>query len=122
MGMELTIVKQRLNINDELMKEWDEIHVEDIETKKLIVSTQMLAVYNSESMKPAIVSTKDELNGKVLKAIDGSVGSGWTVKAYKKMWVKLHTSKSPRGSNYIETPSPFNTSKCGLVNIRNDDQ
>ena len=51
-----------------MMKEWDEIYLEEIESNTLIVSTQTLAVYNSESMKPAIVSTKDELNGKVLKS------------------------------------------------------
>ena len=64
-GVELIIVKQQFNCNDEMVQEWDEIDVEEIESNKLIVSTQTLAAYNAESMKPAIASTKDELNSKV---------------------------------------------------------
>ena len=30
------------------------------------------------------------------------------------------TIKPPRASSYIKTPAPYNNSRCGLINIKNE--
>ncbi len=41
-------------MNDDVMKEWDEVYEDEFQATKLVVSTQTSAVKSSESMKPTI--------------------------------------------------------------------
>ncbi len=91
--MELIIIKQNI-ADDDMMHEWDEVPIEVMQSKTINASTQALAVYTAESMKPAKASVKNELDIKIRTSIDGVPGSNWSVKAYKKIWIKLHTNKS----------------------------
>ena len=50
-----------------------------------------------------------------------SLDSGWIVKTYDLLFVDIFETKPLRGSSYIETPEQFSNSKCGLINIQNDD-
>jgi hypothetical protein len=52
----------------------------------------------------------------------GIEGSGWKVKQIKSLSIKVYKIKPSRGSSYIPTPSPYNNSRCGLINIQNDDE
>jgi len=48
-------------------------------------------------------------------------GSGYSVKKIHRVFLKSYTVKPVRGSSYIPTPEKFAHSKCGLVNINNED-
>jgi hypothetical protein len=48
-------------------------------------------------------------------------GSGYSVKKIHRVFLKSYTVKPVRGSSYIPTPEKFAHNKCGLVNIKNED-
>ena len=49
-------------------------------------------------------------------------GSNWKVKRYVKLAIDFYSTKPSRGSSYIPTPEKYSNAKCGLINIRNEDQ
>ena len=49
-------------------------------------------------------------------------GSEWRIYKVLFLYIQCFTIKPQRGSSYIPVPSPFNNAKCGLINIKNDDQ
>ena len=48
-------------------------------------------------------------------------GSGYTVKKINHVFLKSYKVKPIRGSSYIPTPEKFANSRCGLINIKNED-
>ena len=38
------------------------------------------------------------------------------------IFIDIYETNPIRGSSYIPTPPKFNNSRCGLINIQNDDQ
>jgi hypothetical protein len=89
--------------------------------KNLNVSTKNISVYTSDTMKEIILSLEKELIRKLDAAIEASTGSGWSVFRYNKMYSILHTINTPRAGSYIKTPEKYDFPKCGLINIRNED-
>ena len=53
---------------------------------------------------------------------NGLQGSGWKIKQIKTLSIRVYKTKPPRGSSYIPTPAPYNTSRSGLINIQNEDE
>lgn len=47
--------------------------------------------------------------------------SGWILHRYKNLIVDIFGINSVRGSSYISTPEKYSNPKCGLINIRNED-
>ena len=37
------------------------------------------------------------------------------------MFIKFYNNKTARGGSYIKTPEKYNNPKCGLINIKNED-
>ena len=52
----------------------------------------------------------------------GENGSGWIIKKHLNIFIDIYETNPIRGSSYIPTPPKFNNSRCGLINIQNDDQ
>ena len=48
-------------------------------------------------------------------------GSNWKLKDYINFTVEVFKIRPTRGSSYIPTPTRFSNPKCGLINIRNED-
>ena len=48
-------------------------------------------------------------------------GSGWIIHRYKTLAVDIFDINSVRGSSYIPTPEKYSNPKCGLINIKNED-
>jgi hypothetical protein len=48
-------------------------------------------------------------------------GSNWKIKEYTSFVIDIWKIKPIRGAAYIPTPARFNNAKCGLINIRNED-
>ena len=47
--------------------------------------------------------------------------SEYRVKQFISLEIKTHKIKPERGATYIPTPEKYKNPKCGLVNIKNDD-
>ena len=59
----------------------------------------------------------------VLNNKDGKpIGSGWGIVSFNKLSINIFETKARRASSYIPTPEKYSNPKCGLVNIRNDDE
>ena len=50
-----------------------------------------------------------------------NLGSEWRLDRFKRFIVACYTIRPPRASSYIPTPEPYNSSRCGLINIQNND-
>ena len=72
-------------------------------------------------MKETRLALEDELDTKIAKAIEDAGGSGWTIYQFHKMYITLCTEKTSRTGSYIKTPETYNYPKCGLINIKNED-
>ena len=78
-------------------------------------------------MKNAIEEQLREMASKVevldQKDAEGkSMGFGWTIVSIEKLAIDTFETKPLRGSSYIETPEKYSNSRCGLINIRNEDE
>jgi hypothetical protein len=104
---------------------------------KLIVNDMDLIYHYDEfptttKIKEITISDVDELVDTLLTDIANKIdnpftnnnlqGSGWKIKQIKTLYIKVYKIKPPRGSSYIPTPAPYNTSRSGLINIQNDDE
>ena len=49
-------------------------------------------------------------------------GSGWVIIKFYYLKIFIYETRPVRGSSYIPTPIKFYNPKCGLINIKNDDQ
>ena len=45
----------------------------------------------------------------------------FSVGAIHKIVITVYSTRRARGSSYIQTPEPYHNSRCGLINIKNDD-
>ena len=52
----------------------------------------------------------------------GEQGTGWIIKKFLNIFIDIYETKPIRAASYIPTPQQFNNSRCGLINIQNDDQ
>ena len=50
------------------------------------------------------------------------MGSNWSVKRFESLFAVAHTLRAPRSSSYIATSLRYAAHKCGLINIRNNNQ
>ena len=54
--------------------------------------------------------------------IHGESGSGWYIVKYNHIDIDLFETKHLRAASYIQTHEKYNNSRCGLINIKNDDR
>ena len=52
----------------------------------------------------------------------GENGSGWIIKKFLNIFIDIYETNPIRAASYIPTPPKYNNSRCGLINIQNDDQ
>ena len=50
------------------------------------------------------------------------MGSGWKIVVINILAIDIFESQPLRGSSYIEPPEKYSNAKCGLINIRSDDE
>ena len=44
-----------------------------------------------------------------------------SINRIEKIIIVVYQTKKSRGSSYIPTPPPYDNSRCGLINIKNED-
>ena len=48
--------------------------------------------------------------------------SGWIIEALNYLNLDFYVVKPVRGSSWIPTPATYSNSRCGLINVKDDDQ
>ena len=81
----------------------------------------------STNIKDITISDVDEIVDTLLLDLENKIdhpfsdnglqGSGWKIKQIKTLSIKVYKIKPPRGSSYIPTPAPYNTSRLSLIHI-----
>ena len=66
-------------------------------------------------LKNDLTSQEDEIGERV-------EGSGWTLYRYLYFTIDIFKIRPIRASSYIPTPEKYANAKCGLINIKNEDQ
>jgi predicted nucleic acid-binding Zn-ribbon protein len=84
------------------------------------ISTKHQTVYSSSQIDRVVDSLIEDLLNR-FEHINHK-GSGYTVKKINHVFLKSYKVKPIRGTSYIPTPEKFANSRCGLVNIKNEDQ
>ena len=88
---------------------------EDIRASRAFVSSKG-ADSSLISLDDTLQSQKDEVYAKIIQKIDS-----YGINRVEKIIIVLYQTKKSRGSSYIPTPPPYNNSRCGLINIKNED-
>jgi hypothetical protein len=119
-AIEYSMIKMKVDDEDE---DPDEINLVRVGRERIGISkTKAVNVYNTGSIRPTILNLKRELETKFFNGLENQVGSNWAIDKVIKLFAQTYTLKTKKGSSYIPTPARFAASKCGLINIRNEDQ
>ena len=121
LGVEATWVKvqdRHLHESDIIIDEDEQFHGFNI--KRLTLDSKHITIYNKENVDSVLSNMMKDLEEKIesVRLSD----TGWSIKRIHSIYLKSFTNKAVRGSNYIQTPDKYKNSKCGLINIQNDDQ
>lgn len=105
----------------------DENGDEKREYQKGIISTKKPNIITKANYKETIKNEINILREVILGAYgDGTDieknGSGWNFEKIEEFITDIFEIKPVRGSSYIPTPEKYSNAKCGLINIRNEDQ
>ena len=84
------------------------------------LSTQIPLTITKASYKNVIDNQLAELKAKIETFVD--IKSGYKFEEITKFDIDMFETKALRGSSYIPTPEKYSNPKCGLVNIKNEDQ
>ena len=77
-----------------------------------------------DNIKDVVDASLNYLGGCILcNSHEGSMmdDSNWVLHKYLYLKVDCFTTRALRASSYIPTPPKFSNAKCGLINIRNED-
>ena len=119
-------IKMRLHLTyEQLIEDFD--GNKTAERREAILGNKQVHTITKHNMKNAIEEQLQEMASKVevldQKDAEGkSLGSGWTIVSIDKLAIVTFETKPLRGSSYIETPEKYSNSRCGLINIRNEDE
>ena len=69
-----------------------------------------------DSLDDTLQSQKIEVSEKIEVEFDSD-----PISRIEKIIIVVYQTKKSRGSSYIPTPPPYNNSRCGLINIKNED-
>jgi hypothetical protein len=53
---------------------------------------------------------------------EDGIGSGWRIKRWIKYTIDMFKIRPLRAGSYIPTPERYSNSRCGLRNVKNNDQ
>ena len=99
-------------------KKNEDINVYEELTKH--VKTKIITVYSKKKIDEYINTLYDKLIS--LFVSDNAPNTKWILKRINYIFVELFEIKPARGSSHIPTPEKYKNAKCGIINIKNDDQ
>ena len=89
----------------------------EIKPTEKLYSSKTVSVNSNLSETLENASDKLEEHARVLP----EKGSKWRIYKVLFIYVKFFINKPQRGSSWIPTPDRYNNARCGLINIRNED-
>jgi hypothetical protein len=117
------VAKKENKINSDIIYDIDILYKNETNYiyLELNASTTNISVYTPETLKEIVLSLETELIQKMNDVMNKVSGSGWAIYRYNKMYSILHTINTRRAGSYIKTPEKYDYPKCGLINIKNED-
>jgi hypothetical protein len=111
-------IKLGLGINADFVKVNGNAEEADSQINNIIMTK-----HTSITSKSQVVRVVDSLITNLLNALEHTKhkGSGYAVKKIQQVFLKSYSVNPIRGSSWIPTPEKFANSRCGLVNIKNED-
>ena len=113
----MTIKSKNIKIIMGVNSTWQKKGEEDITQP---VKTKAATVYNKDELEKVL----DQLMNDLIRLFNGKkfIDSQWTLVKINYIFLESFDIKPVRGSSYIPTPETYSNAKCGLINIRNEDQ
>ena len=97
-----------------------DVNEEAVKMNSQPLSTKIPITITKANYKNVIDNQLAELKAKIEVFVD--IKSGYKFEEIVKFDIDIFETKPLRGSSYIPTPEKYANSKCGLVNIKNEDQ
>ena len=106
--------------NEKYNIENDLVRIEDYDNEDIYASRSFVSSKGADSSLISLDDTlqfqKEEVYEKLMRKIDS-----YSMTRVDKIIIVIYQTRKSRGSSYIPTPSPYNSPKCGLINIKNED-
>ena len=106
--------------NEKYNIENDLVRIEDYDNEDIYASRSFVSSKGADSSLISLDDTlqfqKEEVYQKLISKIDS-----YSLTRVDKIIIVIYQTRKSRGSSYIPTPPPYNSPKCGLINIKNED-
>jgi hypothetical protein len=106
------------DIVGEIIEEQDKI----FDSKKMVIKNNTPYSLNKSNYKKVLDLLKNDLTSQEDEIGERVEGSGWTLYRYLYFAIDMFKIRPIRASSYIPTPEKYASPKCGLINIKNEDQ
>ena len=106
------------DIIGEIIEEQDKI----FDSKKMVIKNNTPYSLNKSNYKKVLDLLKNDLASQEDEIGERVEGSGWTLYRYLYFTIDIFKIRPIRASSYIPTPEKYANAKCGLINIKNEDQ
>jgi hypothetical protein len=106
-------IKLAMGVNVSFMDKDKQVFTQTVETK-------VRTVYSKDELQQVLLELANDIN-KLFEAMRHA-GSGFALTKIHYIFLESYDIKPVRGSSYIPTPEKYSNPKCGLINIKNEDQ
>jgi hypothetical protein len=110
-------MKIALVLNVNFMKKLADKTIEKLEDQYI---KSRITTINNSNLVEEVLKMLDKINTDIEEYEANE--SGWGVNTFNNIKIESYQTKVSRGSSYIKTPDKFSNSRCGLINIQNEDQ
>ena len=102
-GMQYTVIKQAIDYEHQ---DPDEVNLVQVGAPKVMnATTKPINVYSEASVKPIILSLRNELERIFLSGMDGQQGSNWAIGRIKNLFANTHTLNIKKALHIYRPPN-----------------
>jgi len=104
------------------LKKIDSTGKEITDEKDVVIISKKPLKITKYKFEDVLDALRAEINDRVDGYNNEVGGSGWVIKEWLVFAIDMFKIKPARGGSYIPTPERYANPKCGLINIKNEDQ
>jgi hypothetical protein len=104
------------------LKKIDSTGKEITDEKDVVIISKKPLKITKYKFEDVLDALRAEINDRVDGYNNEMGGSGWVIKEWLVFAIDMFKIKPARGGSYIPTPERYANPKCGLINIKNEDQ
>ena len=113
-------MKFRLRLLMEVVRETMDSEGKPVETKENVTFSLRPEAVTKANLEEAVGNQLIKMRMEVDRLNERLGGSNWKIKRYNKLCLDFDQTRPSRASSYLETPEKYKNPKCGLINIRNE--